>query len=56
MLTVGAAAVRSLVYHLLAIFPLILLLAAVAMERDQRRQGWHDHAANTAVLRAGAGA
>jgi uncharacterized RDD family membrane protein YckC len=54
--TVGAAAIRSLVYQLLAIVPLILLLAAVAMERDQRRQGWHDHAANTAVLRASAGA
>lgn len=44
------AFVRALVLTLLGLVPLGLVVCAVVMERDQRRQGWHDKAAGTLVV------
>lgn len=46
----GAAFKRALVLTLLSLIPLGLLICAVLMERDRRRQGWHDQAAGTFVI------
>jgi uncharacterized RDD family membrane protein YckC len=46
----GAAFKRALVLTLLGMIPLALLLCALVMERDRRRQGWHDRAAGTFVI------
>jgi uncharacterized RDD family membrane protein YckC len=44
--------VRSLVVDLLWIVPLAWLVLAVVIERHPRRQGWHDRAAGTLVVRS----
>jgi uncharacterized RDD family membrane protein YckC len=44
--------VRSLVIDLLGIVPLAWLVLAVVIERHPRRQGWHDRAAGTLVVRS----
>jgi len=44
--------VRSLVIDLLWIVPLAWLVLAVVIERHPRRQGWHDRAAGTLVVRS----
>ena len=52
-LTTRDALVRSTVIDLLWVVPLGWLIAALVLERHPRRQGWHDRAAGTLVLRAG---
>jgi uncharacterized RDD family membrane protein YckC len=49
------AFVRALVLTLLGLVPLGLVVCAVVMERDRRRQGWHDKAAGTLVVSTRAG-
>ena len=44
--------VRSLVVDLLWFVPLAWLVLAVVIERHPRRQGWHDRAAGTLVVRS----
>ena len=51
-LTTQDALVRSLVIDLLWIVPFGWLVVAVVLERHQRRQGWHDRAAGTLVVRS----
>ena len=50
--TVQDGLVRSLVIDLLWIVPLAWLVLAVVIERHPRRQGWHDRAAGTLVVRS----
>jgi uncharacterized RDD family membrane protein YckC len=50
--TIQDGLVRSLVVDLLWIVPFGWLLLAVMIERHRRRQGWHDRAAGTPVVRS----
>jgi uncharacterized RDD family membrane protein YckC len=51
--TTRDALVRSLVIDLLWIVPFGWLIVALLLGRDRRRQGWHDRAAGTLVVRSG---
>ena len=51
-LTTRDALVRSLVIDLLWVVPFGWLLVALGLERHPRRQGWHDRAAGTLVVRS----
>ncbi|HJW62382.1 MAG TPA: RDD family protein, partial [Actinomycetes bacterium] len=50
--TIQDGLVRALVIDLLWIVPFGWLLLAVMIERQPRRQGWHDRAAGTLVVRS----
>jgi uncharacterized RDD family membrane protein YckC len=52
--TVQDALVRSLVIDLIGVVPVGWLIVALVLERHRHRQGWHDRAAGTLVVRTGA--
>jgi uncharacterized RDD family membrane protein YckC len=50
--TAGQILGREILLHLLWVIPIVDLIWLIALAGDTKKQGWHDKAASTVVVRA----